>query len=121
MQRLAQGVRLLFVYIAEAHALDEWPVLSSRHTADGEDVRVDQTRTLAARISRAAAVAAQYGYSDVLVAPPEGTFELLYRPWPFRIFGFDDTTVTLSLEPLQCSPDLHQLAAWLNTFMTLST
>ena len=42
-----------FVYVAEAHAQDEWPLRSARFTADGQPVVVDQPRTLDARLGLA--------------------------------------------------------------------
>jgi hypothetical protein len=34
-----------FVYVAEAHAQDEWPLRSARFSADGQPVVVDQPPT----------------------------------------------------------------------------
>ena len=44
-----------FVYVAEAHAQDEWPLRSARFSADGQPVVIDQPKTLDARLGRAAA------------------------------------------------------------------
>ena len=51
----------LFVYIAEAHAADEWPIASSRFNGARGAVHLAQTRTLASRRAAAAAFARDFG------------------------------------------------------------
>jgi hypothetical protein len=68
------------VYIAEAHAKDEWRL-------DGS-VSIAQPRTTAERIKVAAEFAAAFHWqTPLLVDPPESEpFERLFAPWPLRFF-----------------------------------
>ena len=99
----------LFVYIAEAHATDEWPIASSRFNGTRGPVHLAQTRTLATRRAAAAAFARDFGLLNsgsgtvgakraaaaaaavkVTVAlddPERGEpFSQAFAPWPVRMF-----------------------------------
>eukprot|EP01049_Picozoa_sp_SAG25_P004751 SAG25_NODE_306_length_10078_cov_13.534923_6_plen_185_part_00 len=66
-----QGVLFRLVYIAEAHATDEWPISSARYTTDGEPVQLRQPRTAAERIDAATRYQKAYGITmPVFVDPP---------------------------------------------------
>jgi Iodothyronine deiodinase len=70
------------VYIAEAHASDEWPI--------GSSVDIKQPTTTAERVNAAVACVADTeiawpAYVDPL---PANAFEALYHPWPIRFFIF---------------------------------
>ena len=69
-----------FVYVAEAHAQDEWPLRSARFSADGQPVVVDQPRTLDARLGLARRFKADYGIESPLLVddPADEAFERLY-------------------------------------------
>jgi len=64
------------VYIAEAHADDEWPVASARYN-EGKEVHVLQTKSVLSRTSQAQSFFQNFSYSEsqsqwkLLVAPPE--------------------------------------------------
>ncbi len=68
-----------FVYVAEAHAQDEWPLRSARFSADGQPVVVDQPKTLDARLGLARRFKADYGIESPLVVyePADEAFERL--------------------------------------------
>lgn len=61
------------VYIAEAHASNEWPIHSSRCTPDNQAVEIAQPETLADRLRVATAFVDRYHLSGVrvLVDTPE--------------------------------------------------
>mmetsp|Transcript_139231 Transcript_139231/g.445026 ORF Transcript_139231/g.445026 Transcript_139231/m.445026 type:complete len:98 (+) Transcript_139231:1671-1964(+) len=46
-------LRWLFVYTLEAHAVDEWPISSSRYNPSGQVVSISQHKTLEERIRAA--------------------------------------------------------------------
>lgn len=90
-----------FVYVAEAHAQDEWPLRSARFSADGEPVVVDQPRTLAARLALARRFAADYGVASPLLVddPATEAFERTYAPWPLRLYVVRGATLSWIAEP----------------------
>ena len=90
-----------FVYVAEAHAQDEWPLRSARFAADGQPVVVDQPRTLDARLGLARRFAADYGIESPLLVddPADEAFERLYAPWPLRLYVVRGATLAWIAEP----------------------
>lgn len=99
------------VYIAEAHASDEWPISSGRYTTDGRPVTLTQPKTAEERIAAAVRYQAEYAITlPIFVDPPlpaqpeaaaaeprpereggadgsDGAFEAVYAPWPLRFYG----------------------------------
>jgi len=91
---LLRNVRFVMVYVAEAHAEDEWPISSARYNAGRGPVRVTQPRTGAERRALAERFQRDFDpagdvFDDVLVDDVEAgdEFERAFAPWPFRFFG----------------------------------
>lgn len=141
------------MYIAEAHAIDEWPISSGRYNKDGAAVSLKQThstpeRAMVARdfferyesvisisnlllYSIITGLSYSYRYMDaidtgvespwkcVIACPEEDgahdgalTFEDLYKPWPFRAYGFVDDKIDLVAEPHACEVRIGDLREW---------
>jgi hypothetical protein len=97
----------VLVYIAEAHASDEWPI--------GDRVCVkSQARTTADRAALASrtmeTLELSGGALRCLVDPPEhgDAFCTTYGAWPIRCFVFDRVEGTLAqlAQPEQCTYDI---------------
>jgi len=135
------SLQCLVVYIAEAHAEDEWPISSARYNS-GQEVHVPQSYSTESRIANAKSFFENFGYSK-LVADSDGNprknslwrtvisqpeeelgnnfsdaFEAIYKPWPFRAFGFVNNVVDFIVEPRDCEIDIQQITNWVseNTF-----
>lgn len=88
-----------FIYIAEAHAMDEWPVTSGRFNRGRGPVIIEKqprTATHRCELARnfARAFDLEFGRSnsiELLVDDPErgDLFEKEYAPWPIRLFLID--------------------------------
>ena len=116
---------LRLVYVAEAHAEDEWPISSGRYTADGCPVTLKQPRSAEERIAAAAAFQRAHGIElPILIDPPQpgtdGAFEAAYAPWPLRFYGCERGTAEEEqwrlgyiATPEQCEYSLANLRAWL--------
>jgi len=112
------------VYIAEAHASDEWPISSARFNGDRGAVHVPQPRADADRCALAARFAADFGLSDapLLVDAAEGAdadaFERAYAPWPLRFHGVvgggahGGATIGFVAHPRDCGYDVAALRDW---------
>ena len=73
-------IRAVFIYIEEAHAVDEWPI--------GSEVREHQAKSLEDRY----AAAKKLGLSDkwmLLLDSMDNEFSKAFSPWPFRYYLFD--------------------------------
>lgn len=81
---------MILVYIAEAHAEDEWPISSARDSPSGKPVRIHQHRCLAERVAAARVFCRAFGWGGVdcrvFAAAMDGEFERSYSPWPMRLF-----------------------------------
>jgi len=95
---------VLTVYVAEAHAQDEWRLSGS--------VMVDQPRSSAERLRVARRFRAALDWRLPLLAdPPEGVpFERLFAPWPltFYVVGHDGRLAYLP-EPIDDAFDLCEV------------
>ncbi len=118
------NVKWAICYISEAHAIDEWPISSSRYTIDNKPICIKQTIDLETRTETAQNFAKDYGFDnwDILICPPVknqyesfDNFELIYKPWPFRIYGFSKNMITFASEPKLCETKIDDLHYWLST------
>lgn len=103
-RELGSAAEWSIVYIDEAHAVDEWPISSSRYNADRGPVSILQSHTLAARRAAAAAFARDFvGEANIQVCidNPEtgGTFQRIFTPWPVRFFVLVGDKVQFISEP----------------------
>jgi len=123
-------IKWIAVYIAEAHAYDEWPLASARYNK-GEVVHVPQTKSLAQRSAAATEFFENFGYNselstpwELVVAPPldldpslsglaKFGFEDLYCPWPFRMYGLIGNQFDFLPEPHACELRIDELTDWL--------
>lgn len=100
---LLDRVQLVGLYIAEAHANDEWPVSSARYSIDGAPICVDQPLTLEARMALAARFVTQYRWIwPMLVDSMDATTSLGARlsSWPMRAYLLHKNQLVLSSSPL---------------------
>jgi len=127
-------LKCLVVYIAEAHAKDEWPISSARYNK-GQEVHVLQTHTTEARAIEAKKFFDAFGYTEIaeqkneiwnlVVAQPEEElgdrfgfgFEGQYKPWPFRAFGFKNGFIDFIAEPRACEVDIHDISNWISDYI----
>jgi len=102
------------VYVAEAHAQDEWPLRSARFNGNRGPVVVDQPKTTADRARLATAFADDFQLPadkfDLFVDDPAlgEPFEKAYSPWPLRLYLVDtsgDPTLLWIAEPSDCAFD----------------
>lgn len=78
----------MLVYIAEAHAADEWPINSTRCNGPGNTIRaprtLDERRAIAHRMVEALELPSSL---PVLVDGMDDAFLHCYAAWPIRLFG----------------------------------
>ena len=106
-----------FVYIAEAHAMDEWPIRSARFNHGRGPVLIErQPRKAKERCDLARRFAREFLFPShdscphiqLLVDNPESgdLFEKEYAPWPLRLYLIEDGLMKWIAEPKDCSYDL---------------
>lgn len=103
-----------FVYIAEAHAMDEWPIRSGRFNQDRGPVVIAKQPTkakerceLACQFAKDFNFPLSYPHIELLVDDPElgDLFEKEYAPWPLRLYLVEDGVIKFIPEPKDCSYD----------------
>jgi hypothetical protein len=106
------GMRLLAVYIAEAHARDQWPV--------GKTIScVDQPTTLAQRLDHAQQFKKNFNFEmPMLVDNMDNTFHNTYGSWPFRFFVIYEGRLVLKAEPNKdtFTYDMNEIDKWATIF-----
>jgi hypothetical protein len=121
------------VYIAEAHATDEWPISSSRFNGDEGPVNVPQPKSTEERCDVARQFARRFVKGDgaerikLLVdplLPRDGErlqseqklvepFEEAFAPWPLRLYVVQDGKLLYKAQPDSCSYDIAHFRSWL--------
>ena len=110
------GAQLAIVYIAEAHAADEWPINSTRCAGPGNSVlrptSLAQRCTLARRMVHALQL--QESGRPVYADGIDDAFLEAYAAWPIRLFGIDrQGRLAQIAQPEQGSFRLPALREWL--------
>lgn len=130
-RKISIDLQFIVVYIAEAHATNEWPVASARYNFN-EVVSVEQTCTMPSRASVACGFFKRFSYDDrwkLFVAEPEEEctaqsgygFEAIFKPWPFRVFGFVGDILDYISEPHAAETRIMEIREWLyNTINTFN-
>ncbi|CAF2120360.1 unnamed protein product [Rotaria magnacalcarata] len=108
----APVMRLLTIYIAEAHARDQWPA--------GKTIScVDQPKTLEQRLENARQFKVKFNYEmPMVVDSMDNTFHRTYGSWPFRFYVIHDGKLVFKAEPGETTYayDWDELDTWLNDF-----
>jgi hypothetical protein len=103
-----------FVYIAEAHAMSEWPVRSGRFNRGRGPVIVEnQPSTSVERCQLAQKFALDFDISLdsdcfeflVDVCERQDPFEQAFAPWPLRLYVIRDGKLEWISQPKDCSFD----------------
>ncbi|CAF2513291.1 unnamed protein product [Rotaria sp. Silwood2] len=106
------GIRLVAIYIAEAHSQDEWPV--------GQTIScLDQPRTLEQRLENARRFKINFNFEmPMLVDDMNNTFQNTYGSWPFRFYVIYEGKLTLKAEPDKetFTYDLNEIDKWITNF-----
>ena len=100
------------VYLAEAHALDEWPISEAprdvrQHRSVGE--RLTAARDMLSELELAPPLAANFYVDDY----PSNSFNAAYASWPLRFWVLNKREVLLKPMPKDAMYDLGELEAWL--------
>ncbi|CAF1094552.1 unnamed protein product [Adineta steineri] len=108
----ASAMQLLTIYIAEAHARDQWPA--------GKTIScVDQPTILEQRLDNARQFKDKYNFEmPMLVDSMNNTFHTTYGSWPFRFYVINNGKLVFKAEPGETtySYDMDELDAWIASF-----
>lgn len=96
LNALSRVVRVVFVYISEAHASDEWPISQPFESAQSRTV--DERRVAAQEMIRLGL--------DVDTFVADDVFEQTYRPWPLRVFVIRLGRIVYAPEPIAGTYDI---------------
>jgi len=82
----------LVIYIAEAHAADEWPV--------GDPLKIMQPKSTLERVGVASAFKKDYSFLlPLLVDTATNEFERTYSAWPIRFYVIENYEVIFKAFP----------------------
>ena len=90
------GGLFIFVYIAEAHAMDEWPLMSQLAMPKGQTAIIEkQHTTTEERCLAAEKLRKTYDHHlepmHLVVEPIDSVFSKLLNPWPTRFYIMDSS------------------------------
>ena len=103
----------MLVYIAEAHAADEWPINSTRCAGPANSVHTH--RSLGERTAAAARMvgALELQGMPLLCDGMDDAFLRTYAAWPIRLYGLRDGYLDVIAEPRAAIFQLPPLRQWL--------
>lgn len=99
------------MYIAEAHACDEWPINQLEEEIPRHRT-LHERRAAAAGFLRAFPLHAAF---EVVLDTMDDAFETEFASWPFRFWVIHEGKVALKPQPQDASYDLGDLESWLST------
>lgn len=108
-------VDIIFVYIVEAHAIDEWPISSGRYNRGRGPVSVSQPTSNEERLALANKFRSDFDCLEIpmLVDPIQNEFEKKYAPWPLRFYGVDENgKMSYIANPKDCTFDPLEVWQW---------
>lgn len=106
-----------FIYIAEAHASDEWPV--------GHSICVKQPKSTKERVAIAQEKLADLGmgeeFTTLVDLAEKNSFHKTYACWPFRWYSVEMRTrrLTTIAQPRDSGYDMRELVSWVVSQATL--
>lgn len=116
----ADQVDFVWVYVAEAHADDVWPIRSARANGNRGPVNIPSHRDTKERAVVASRFANDFEITErfrMFVDPlPDEPFEQAYAPWPLRIYCLEGDKLSYISEPQNAEVPIWELAAWLMQF-----
>lgn len=99
----------VFVYIAEAHAQDEWPISQL-------DKEIMRHQTLADRLAAAIGFLQAFPMHEayrIVLDSMEDSFNAAFASWPFRSWVVLDGALAFKAQPREANYDVTELGAWL--------
>ena len=108
-------VQFAMVYIAEAHAKDEWPISEAPKEFNQHKTLLE--RLFAAQTLLDDCVIASELRDNCYVDPIDNSFEHLYASWPFRFWVLSQPSVLFKPMPRNSTYDLDELADYLGALM----
>ncbi|CAF1381909.1 unnamed protein product [Rotaria sordida] len=107
-----KGIRFLAIYIAEAHAYDQWPV--------GKTIScVQQPTSLNQRLENARQFKKNFNFEmPMLVDDMNNNFHATYGSWPFRFYVFYEGKLIFKAEPQEdnFAYNMDELDMWIDKF-----
>jgi len=110
-QTYAHKAHFISIYLAEAHANDEWPL--------GKKVCITKHKTIEERINVAKNFQTEYNFElPILVDEIENTFDYHYGAWPERYYMFDETgrICKAGFPTTEFGYDRKEITQWLENF-----
>ncbi|CAF3907730.1 unnamed protein product [Rotaria magnacalcarata] len=107
-----KGMRFLVIYIAEAHARDQWPVGNTISS-------VNQPTVLDERLENARRSQMNLKFEmPMLVDNMDNSFHETYGSWPFRFYAIYDGKLVMKPEPDKdiYTYNLNELDRWVTNF-----
>jgi len=90
--KFSRTVNFLVIYIAEAHAVDEWPV--------GDPLQIMQPRSTGERVAIASKFKKDYNFLlPMLVDTVDNAYEQMYSAWPIRFYVIQNNKILFKAHP----------------------
>jgi len=104
----------VIVYIAEAHAADEWPINSTRCRGPGNTVNSPTSLAERQAVARRMVAALSLEGVPMMADGMDDAFLEAFAAWPVRLFGVDtDGTLGTIAQPEAAAFRLPPLREWL--------
>lgn len=109
MDTYCKSVNFVFVYIEEAHAVDEWPMPLINES-------VSQHKTIQERLNAAKKLVNSFEFHPeihIVLDTINNDYNRTYSSWPFRYYVIVNNMVELKAMPVDDTMTLESLVDWL--------
>lgn len=100
-----RGVTFATVYLAEAHAQDEWPIGSRKYGGINQATTMQQRSAVARRTVNEF----KLPWSTFMDVLPDDRFSKVYGAWPTRFYVFSASQLVWVAEPKGCTFFVEEL------------
>ena len=121
---MPQGLRTALVYISEAHALDEWPILDTERGFHQHGCLEDRRTAATFTMTTFPQLRAQLfpGPDGVFLDDMSNAFDGAYASWPLRFWIIsEDERIVYKAMPTDARYDEQQLYSHLDQAVAAST
>jgi type I thyroxine 5'-deiodinase len=109
-QEFTDKMEFLCIYIAEAHATDEWPISSARSSITGTPVNYRQAQSDEERIQAAKQFVKDYKFEfHTVIDLISNPFEELFAAWPLRYFVIHKEKLVFKAQPENSTYEFSEL------------
>jgi ABC-type uncharacterized transport system ATPase subunit len=113
-KEFSEKINFLCIYIAEAHATDEWPISSARSSITGKAINFRQAVSDEERIAAAKQFIKDYSFEiPTVIDLISNPFEEVFASWPLRFYVIHKGKLVYKAQPKNSTYEFEDVRSFL--------